>query len=132
MIPDSKDALLRRKATAAALNEAGYPMSPATLATKASRGGEALAWAQTRLTTPRRSTSESDAAPAWPLRRGQLREDGGAGPIDADDIACALGDVRQIGTTLKSRVENPPAPGPASQPRRLERPRKESASGGVP
>ena len=39
MIPDDPDARLTRNAIAAALTEAGYPIRPATLATKASRGG---------------------------------------------------------------------------------------------
>ncbi len=68
---------LRRDATAEALTEAGYPTSPATLATKATRGGgppfrlfgripiyvwgESLAWAEGRMSAPRRSTSEADA-----------------------------------------------------------------------
>jgi hypothetical protein len=76
MIPDSPDALLTRRATANALTEAGYPMKPTTLATKATRGGgppyrrfgavalyswgDALEWAQSRLSAPIRSTSELD------------------------------------------------------------------------
>jgi hypothetical protein len=76
-LPDNPDALLRRKATAKALTEAGYPVAAATLATKATRGGgppyqlfgrvplyrwgAALAWAQSLLSAPRRSTSEGDA-----------------------------------------------------------------------
>jgi hypothetical protein len=71
------DALLRRQALAEALTEAGFPTAPATLATKASRGGgpparwygriplyrwgDALDWAQSRLSEPFRSTSERDA-----------------------------------------------------------------------
>jgi hypothetical protein len=77
MIPSTPDALLRRRETADALTEAGFPMRSATLATKASRGGgppyrrfgavalyrwgEALQWAQSRLSAPMRSTSELDA-----------------------------------------------------------------------
>jgi hypothetical protein len=77
MIPDSEDALLRRRQVAEALTVAGYPVKPATLATKASRGGgppfrmfgrvplyrwgDALGWAKSRLSPPRRSTSEADA-----------------------------------------------------------------------
>ena len=79
-IPDSPDALLTRDQTAAALTEAGFPVRPKTLATKASRPGktgappyrrfgarplyrwgDALAWAQSQLSPPRRSTSEADA-----------------------------------------------------------------------
>ena len=71
------EALLTRSATVAALTEAGFPVAPKTLATKATRGGgppfrkfgpralykwaDALAWAQSRLTAPRSSTSEADA-----------------------------------------------------------------------
>ena len=75
-MPDP-DTLLTREATATALTEAGFPVAPRTLATKATRGGgppfrkfgtralykwaDALAWAQSRLTAPRSSTSEADA-----------------------------------------------------------------------
>lgn len=38
-IPNDPETLLTRKQLAAALTEAGYPISPATLQTKASRGG---------------------------------------------------------------------------------------------
>ena len=71
------DTLLRRNETADALTSAGYPVSTATLATKATRGGgppfrsfgriplyrwaDALAWAEGRLSPPRRSTSEATA-----------------------------------------------------------------------
>jgi hypothetical protein len=77
MIRDS-DEMLRRLAHA--LSAAGYPTAPATLATMATRGGgppyrlygriplyrwgDALAWAESRLSAPRRTTSEGDAAPA--------------------------------------------------------------------
>jgi hypothetical protein len=71
------DTLLRRVAVAAELTAAGFPVSPTTLATQASRGGgppyelwgriplyrwgKSLDWAKARLSPPRRSTSESDA-----------------------------------------------------------------------
>jgi hypothetical protein len=74
LIPDDPRAFLPRDKLAAALTEAGFPISPKTLATKATRGGgpafqkfgpralyrwsTALAWAQSRLTAPRQSTSE--------------------------------------------------------------------------
>jgi len=74
---------LDRKAAAAFLAGAGFPCSPATLATLATRGGgppfvkfgqrplyqeeDLLVWAQGKLTSPRRSTSEMDAA-AKPAR----------------------------------------------------------------
>ena len=77
LTPDDPNTLLTRKATAEALNAAGYPVRPATLATKASRGGgppfrrfgriplyrwgDTLDWAQSRLSAPMRSTSEADA-----------------------------------------------------------------------
>jgi hypothetical protein len=70
------DTLLRRAAVATELTDAGYPTAPATLATKASRGGgppyrlygrvplyrwgDALAWAEDRCTAPRASSSEGD------------------------------------------------------------------------
>jgi hypothetical protein len=76
MMTRDPDEMLRRHALAGALTEAGYPTAPATLATKATRGGgppfrlygriplyrwaDALAWAESRLSPPRRSTSESD------------------------------------------------------------------------
>lgn len=69
-IPADPDALLTRDDTAAALTEAGFPVKPRTLATKASRGsgpiyklfgnrplyrwGDALRWAEQRLTSPSR------------------------------------------------------------------------------
>src|ERR1700693_871561 len=75
-IPAAPDALLTRNQTAAALTEAGYPTSPATLSTKASRGGgpiyrrfgnralykweDLLAWAESQTSSPRRSTSEAE------------------------------------------------------------------------
>jgi hypothetical protein len=77
-IPDNLDTLLTREAAAAALTAAGFPTSPATLATKASRGGgpafrkfgprplyrwgDAVEWAQTRLGPIVTSTAELDTA----------------------------------------------------------------------
>jgi hypothetical protein len=74
-IPERPTALLRRKATAEALSEAGFPVSEKTLATKAVRGGgpayqtfgrtvlyrwtDALAWAESRLATPRSRSAEA-------------------------------------------------------------------------
>ena len=68
------DELLRRQALAQALTKYGFPTTPATLATKASRGGgplfrlygriplyrwsDALAWAESRLSCPVNSTSQ--------------------------------------------------------------------------
>jgi hypothetical protein len=75
-IPINNDALLTREAVAGALTEAGYPTAPATLATKACRGGgppfrrygrvplyqwsDALDWAQSRLGPIIRNTAEGD------------------------------------------------------------------------
>lgn len=69
---------LGRGAAADFLAERGFPCTPATLATLASRGGgppftkfgpralyrprDLIAWAQGKLSSPRRSTSEADAA----------------------------------------------------------------------
>jgi hypothetical protein len=68
------DSLLRRKEAAAALSEAGFPTSSATLASMATRGGgppfeyysrfplyrwgPTLAWAMARLSQPVANTSE--------------------------------------------------------------------------
>lgn len=76
MIPTDLDTRLKRREAASALTTAGYPISPATLATVASRGGgpvyrcfgrtviyrwgDLLQRAEKRMTEPRRSTSESD------------------------------------------------------------------------
>jgi len=69
-VPEDPDTLLTRDETAVALTQAGFPVRSATLATKACRGGgpefrlfgtrplyrwgDALAWAQAKLTAPRR------------------------------------------------------------------------------
>jgi hypothetical protein len=71
-----RDTLLRRRDLAQALTDNGYPTAPATLASWATRGGgppyrmwgriplycwgDALAWAERRLTEPRSSSSEAD------------------------------------------------------------------------
>jgi hypothetical protein len=84
--PASPDALLTRDQTAKALTEAGYLIASPTLATKATRGGgpvfrlfngraiyrwgDALQWAESKLSAPRRSTSENTAC-----------ETGGAGAV---------------------------------------------------
>lgn len=68
---------LARDQATAALNQRGYKISPKTLATLATRGGgpsyrkfgrrplyllaDLIAWAEGRLSAPRRSTSEGDA-----------------------------------------------------------------------
>jgi hypothetical protein len=66
-----------RPSAALFLTENGYPISPATLATMATRGGgppfrrfgrkplydeaDLIEWARSRLSAPMRSTSEADA-----------------------------------------------------------------------
>jgi hypothetical protein len=76
--PNDLDTLLSRKATSAALTLAGFPVAEATLATMATRGGgppyrlfgrkplyrlgDAIDWANRRLSNPVRSTSEAEAA----------------------------------------------------------------------
>jgi hypothetical protein len=83
-IPENLDALLTRDQTAAALTASGFPIATKTLSTMASRGGgplfrkfglraiyrwrDALGWAQSRLSAPRRSTSEDDATPQTAYR----------------------------------------------------------------
>ena len=75
-IPESLDTLLRRSPTAQALTALGYPCSDKTLATKATRGGgppyrlfgrvplyrwgDAIAWAEGKMSAPRCSTSDAD------------------------------------------------------------------------
>jgi hypothetical protein len=77
-IPIDLDTLLTRDQTAVALTQAGFPVRSATLATKACRGGgpefklfgtrplyrwgDALAWAQAKLTEPRRKADRCEAA----------------------------------------------------------------------
>jgi hypothetical protein len=76
-IPNDPDARLTRERTAEALTALGFPVSARTLATKATRGGgppyslfcgkamyrwqDALEWARSLTTPPRRSTAEADA-----------------------------------------------------------------------
>jgi hypothetical protein len=78
MVPENPDAILTRMQTGAALRAAGFPVADKSLATRASRGGgppyrrfgarvlyrwgDALAWAESRLSDPIRSSSELDAA----------------------------------------------------------------------
>ena len=78
-IPENPDALLTRDALAAALTERGFPVKAKTLSTLASRPGktgsppfrhfgarvlyrwaDGLAWAESRLSALRGSTSEAD------------------------------------------------------------------------
>jgi hypothetical protein len=76
IVPTDPNIRLTRVAAAEALTTAGFPVSPATLATKATRGGgppfqrfgrvplyrwgDCLDWAHSRLSAPTRSTSEAD------------------------------------------------------------------------
>ncbi len=78
MIPDNPDVLLPRAQAAHALMALGYPVAPSTLATKATRGdgppyrrfgrkplyrwGDVLAWAEARMTEPRRKRAAVEAA----------------------------------------------------------------------
>jgi len=79
-VPTNRNTRLTRKATAAALTAVGFPISSATLATMASRGGgppyelwgprvtyrwgTSLDWAESRLSRPRSITAEADAQSA--------------------------------------------------------------------
>ena len=81
-LPDGLDTLLPRAKLAAALTEAGFPIAGATLSTMATRGGgppfqkfsvravyrwgDALEWARSRLSAPRRSTSEAQVQQVAP------------------------------------------------------------------
>jgi len=78
-IPNTPDALVTREVAASALTEAGFPIKPKTLSTKATRGGgppyrtfgarvlyrwgDVLTWAQSRLSQPACTTSERDVDP---------------------------------------------------------------------
>jgi len=78
IVPEDPETLLPRNALAEALTAAGFPISSATLATKACRGGgpsfrkfgrvplykwsDALEWARSRLGPLVTSTSELDTA----------------------------------------------------------------------
>ena len=93
--PDDPNTLLTRRGAAAALRAAGFPVAEKTLATKATRGGgppyslfsgralyrwgDALDWARSITTPPRRSTSEADARRA----EGRRTEDGSPRPFHA-------------------------------------------------
>ena len=88
------ETFLTREAAAAALTEAGFPTSPATLATKAVRGGgppyrrfgprvlyrwgDALAWARSKLGPVVTSSAELDAA----------RQRGRVIGVSANDVAA--------------------------------------------
>lgn len=93
LVPKSPDTLLTREQTAAALTEAGYPVRPKTLATKASRPGatgappyslfgaralyrwgDAIAWAQHLLSPTRTNTAEGDMPEQKRAARGRPTE----------------------------------------------------------
>ena len=93
--PDDPNTLLTRRDAAAALRAAGFPIAEKTLATRATRGGgppyslfsgralyrwgDALDWARSITTPPRRSTSEADARRA----EGRRTEDASPRPFHA-------------------------------------------------
>jgi hypothetical protein len=95
-IPTDPDVLMNRRDTAAALSAAGFQVSSATLATKATRGGgpvfrlwgkkplyrwgDSFEWAQSRLKPPIGSTAEDDVPPAMRAPNGKL-------PARADGIS---------------------------------------------
>jgi hypothetical protein len=77
------DKYYRRREAAAVLRQAGFPIAEATLATRASRGGDAprfrrfgrvplyhgaelLRWIETRLSVPVRTTAELDVHQSAP------------------------------------------------------------------
>jgi hypothetical protein len=90
VIPDNPEALLTRDAAAAALTAAGYPVRAKTLSTKATRGGgppfrrfgakplyrwgDALGWAQSRLSPPLENTSDASAALSSSKYAGVVRQ----------------------------------------------------------
>lgn len=79
-IPTDPDARLTRREVAQALTSAGFPISPSTLASKATRGGgppfarfgriavyrwgDALAWAEARTSQPAATAAEQREAAA--------------------------------------------------------------------
>src|SRR5262245_14071754 len=98
------DALLLRDQAAEALTEAGFKTSPATLATKATRGGgppyrlygrrplyrwgDLLVWAQNQLSDLRCSTSERDAAQLKLGAATRGRHEGQSNSIEPAARAC--------------------------------------------
>jgi hypothetical protein len=121
MLPE--DALLTRKAVAQALIEAGYPTSPATLATKATRGGgppfrrfgfrplykwgDALRWAQSRL-GPLISTTSELASPASDTHGSTVTRGSGT---QSGQPAVRGGPIRKRKRSV--RMEGPPRLGGA-------------------
>ena len=104
------DTLLTRDMAAAALTEAGYPVKSKTLATKATRGGgppyrlfgvrplyrwgDALAWAQGRLSAPRRGDMEVCRIAVPQAQRGDPTEIEGNPLGDPGD--CGADEVRPL------------------------------------
>jgi hypothetical protein len=92
--PNDPNALLTREQTAAALTQAGFPISAKTLATKATRGGgppyrhfgprviyrwgDSLSWAHGLLGELRLSTSEIDAGAKPPSQNAIANDISGA------------------------------------------------------
>jgi hypothetical protein len=78
MVPSNPAERLRRDALSVALTSAGFPVSTGNLATMAANGSgppfmkfgriplyrwsDALAWAEARLTAPRRNTAEAQSS----------------------------------------------------------------------
>jgi hypothetical protein len=138
-IPGNPDALLTRKPLAASLTEKGYPVRPATLATKATRGGgppyrlfgrkplyrwgDALAWAQSCCTEPRCNTSEHHSAAAVSDRQRKTWE-----PIKGEELETVRVDGRTLITHRSAEKLLLPSPenmskGETPHPRH-RRPRK--------
>jgi|SRR5665811_1153684 hypothetical protein len=120
--PTNPNALLTREQAALALTEAGFPIKSKTLATKATRGGgppfrhfgprvlynwaDALAWAQSRLSEPRYSTSEADVA-VNPASRNMI-------PSDFSPAAPqSSGDGFKIGDAVGNAPRSTPSPTPS-------------------
>lgn len=105
-LPIDLNTLLQRGRCAAALSDAGFPTSAATLATKATRGGgppfrrfgrvalyrwgDALEWAQSKLGPALSSTSELDAR-------------------------NAIAGAKELGEALRARHANDPVSGGSPQ-----------------
>ena len=124
MFPDiSDDAFFTRIVIAARLTEAGFPTSPATLATKATRGGgppfrrfgpralykwgDALRWAQSRL-GPLISTTSELASPASDAHGSTVTRGSGT---QSGQPAVRGGPIRKRKRSV--RMEGPPRLGGA-------------------
>jgi hypothetical protein len=117
-----ENALLTRVQTAAALTQAGFPISAKTLATKATRGGgppyrhfgqrviyrwgDSLAWAHSLLGELRLSTSEIDAGAKPPSQKAI-----------ADDFRSAdAGSSGGVNIGDRGGSTSPPPPSPTPLP----------------